>query len=226
MPLAPSGLSGVGVSVERTSKRRQLGGGGDAVVGEVGGQRVAVGVVADLLVQRLADARRDAAVLLALDEQRVEDRAAVVDGDVAQRARTSPVSRSTSTTAMWAPNGNVASPWSNSPSARDASAVAELGGARRPGGELGPRQRAMAGTPATPTVPGVGVDDDVGDVGLEQVGGEAACAFVDQRLGGLVHRRAAELQRPGSARAAAPRHEVGVAVDEADPLDRDAGAGR
>ena len=42
-------------------------------------------VVGDLLEQRLRRALGDAAVLLAGDEQRVEDAAAVVDGDVAHQ---------------------------------------------------------------------------------------------------------------------------------------------
>ena len=42
-------------------------------------------VVDELLPQRLRDALDDAAVLLAGDDQRVEDPAAVVDRDVAQR---------------------------------------------------------------------------------------------------------------------------------------------
>ena len=50
----------------------------------VDGQRVAVGVVLHPLVQRLSSALGDAAVLLAVHEHRVEDAAAVVDGDVAQ----------------------------------------------------------------------------------------------------------------------------------------------
>ena len=61
----------------------QLGGGDDPVVGEVGGERVAVVVVDELLDERLRDALGDAAVALALGEQRVEDAAGVVDGDEA-----------------------------------------------------------------------------------------------------------------------------------------------
>ena len=169
MPLAPSGLSGVGVSVECTSKRRQLGGGRDAVVGEVRRQRVAVVVVAHLLVQRLADAGGDAAVLLALDEERVEHRAAVVDRDVAQQADLARVE-------VDLDDGDV-----GAERERGAALVevelgrrAAVGRSRRVGsdvGELAPAS-AWAGTPATPTVPVVGVDDDVGDVGLEQPGGE------------------------------------------------------
>ena len=85
MPFAPSGLSGVGVSVFARLEARQLGRARHRVVHEVRGERVAVVVVDDLLVQRLRDALRDAAVLLAGDEQRVEDPPAVVDRDVTQQ---------------------------------------------------------------------------------------------------------------------------------------------
>ena len=69
----------------RDLERRELGRARDRVVGERRRERVAVVVVDDLLPQRLRDARRDPAVLLAVDEQRVEDAAAVVDRDVAER---------------------------------------------------------------------------------------------------------------------------------------------
>jgi hypothetical protein len=56
---------------------------GDGVVLEVARQERAVLVVGDLLVAGLADALRDAAVDLSLDERRGDPLAAVVDGDVA-----------------------------------------------------------------------------------------------------------------------------------------------
>src|SRR3712207_9554375 len=55
---------------------------GDQVVDEGAGGEVAVGVVHGLLVQRLGDALRQAAVDLALDDERVDDRADVVDAGV------------------------------------------------------------------------------------------------------------------------------------------------
>ena len=64
MPFAPSGLSGVGVSVFDRLEARELGRARHRVVHEVAGERVAVVVVDNLLVQRLRDALRDAAVLL------------------------------------------------------------------------------------------------------------------------------------------------------------------
>ena len=84
MPLAPSGLRGLSVWVFDTSKLQQLGRRRDGVVDQRRGERVAVVVVLHPLVQRLRGALRDAAVLLAGDEQRVQDATAVVDGDVAQ----------------------------------------------------------------------------------------------------------------------------------------------
>ena len=59
----------------------------DAVVGEVRRDRISGGVESHLLVERLSDTRPDATVLLALDEQRVDDRAAVVDGHMPHEAR-------------------------------------------------------------------------------------------------------------------------------------------
>ena len=85
MPLAPSGLSGVGVSVFASLERGQLGRARHRVVGEVGRQRVPLLVVDELLPERLRDPLGEPAVLLAVDEQRVEDAAAVVDRHVADR---------------------------------------------------------------------------------------------------------------------------------------------
>jgi hypothetical protein len=59
----------------------QLGRRREAVVGEAGGQRVAVGVEHDLFEQRLGDALGDPAVPLPLGDQRVEHRPGVVHGD-------------------------------------------------------------------------------------------------------------------------------------------------
>ena len=83
IPLAPSGLTGVGVSISTSSNDRQLGRGRHAVGHQVGVLRVAVLVVAQLLEQRLGDPGGHAAVDLALGDQRVDDRAGVVDRDQA-----------------------------------------------------------------------------------------------------------------------------------------------
>ena len=85
MPFAPSGLSGDGVSVCAASNDGNSAALGMRVVGQRRRERVAVVVVDELLPQRLRDPRREPAVHLAVDEQRVEDAAAVVDRDVAHR---------------------------------------------------------------------------------------------------------------------------------------------
>ena len=107
-PWRPTGCRWSGVSIVDQLEARQLGGRHDRVVGERGGQRVAVVVVDDLLEQRLRGALGEAAVALPLGEQRVEDRAGVVDGDQPLQRRPCRYSVSTSTTATCAPNGNVA----------------------------------------------------------------------------------------------------------------------
>ena len=90
IPFAPSGVHrGRRLHLDRLP-RREVGGRGERVADERLGQRVAVLVVDDLLVERLRDAGRDAAVHLALRDQRVDQRAGVVDGDQAAAARRAP----------------------------------------------------------------------------------------------------------------------------------------
>ena len=69
---------------------------------------------------------------------------------------------------------------------------------------------------------GGGVDDDVGFVGLQQPRSELL-GLGHHCFGCAAHGGAAELQRPRPAGAAAGAHTVGVAVDQRDVLDRDAG---
>ena len=99
MPFTPSGLVGLGVTVWSSLKLGTSAADGTQVVGERRVPEVAVVVVDRLLPQRLGDALHDAAVHLALDDQRVDLVAAVVDGDVVDERRSRPVSSSTSTTA-------------------------------------------------------------------------------------------------------------------------------
>ena len=87
---------------------------------------------------------------------------------------TSPVSGSTSTTAMWAPKGNVAPPWSKSSwAARPSvpSSWSTASGASAAAAASSAQLSARAGTPATPRPPS-SCDDDVVGGGLEQVGGQ------------------------------------------------------
>ncbi len=142
-------------------ERRQFGCCHDAVVGEVRGHRVAVAVEAHLFEQRLAHAGRDATVLLALDEQRCEYRAAVVDGHVAQEPDLAGVG-------IDLDDGDVRTE-------REGGAVlvevelavellADVGCTR---GEFAPRER-LGGYARDTDRPRCGVDHDVGRVGLEQ----------------------------------------------------------
>ena len=65
------------------------------------------------------------------------------------------------------------------------------------------------------------VQDDVARRRLEQVRG--GLPGLDDGLDrSLVHGAAAELQRPRTQRAAAPRHLIGVAVDDGDAVERNA----
>ena len=82
--LGPERVAGaVGLRVGHL-EAAQLGGRRHRVVREVGRDGVAVGVVLHPLVQRLRRALCNATVLLAGDEQRVQDATTVVDRDVAQ----------------------------------------------------------------------------------------------------------------------------------------------
>ena len=67
----------------RRLDRRHVGRGRQQIVHERRVQQLALLVVDELLVERVADAVRDAAVNLSFDEQRIDDRAAIVDDEVA-----------------------------------------------------------------------------------------------------------------------------------------------
>ena len=82
-PFVPSGFSGEGAVHLGNRQRRHLRGARQRVVHERAGGERAVGLVDHLLEHGLAEALRRAAPDLALDEQRVHHRAAIVDGDQA-----------------------------------------------------------------------------------------------------------------------------------------------
>src|SRR2546428_226585 len=65
-------------------EHRQVGGGGEEVGREVAGQQLPVLVVDDAFVERLGEPLRDRAVHLAVDDHRIDHRAAVVDRDVTE----------------------------------------------------------------------------------------------------------------------------------------------
>ncbi len=119
---------------------------------------------------------------------------------------TRPVSVSTSTIETCAPNGKVAPFWVKSVSEPSPHVVLV-----RPGGELAPAD-AGAGD-AADREPAVG-QLDVGGVGLQHPGGDAA-GLVQHLVGGLADRVAAELQRARPAGAAAGADQCGVGLDVA-----------
>ena len=78
-PLMPSGLDGHLVTVVSTLSFGKWSARGMRVVHERAGHELAVAVVDRAFQQRLADALRDAAVHLALDDHRIDHDAEVVD---------------------------------------------------------------------------------------------------------------------------------------------------
>ena len=86
-PLTPSRLVGEGTRWSYSSTRVWSSGARHRVVHEGAGEQLAARGRTPLLAERLADALRDAAVQLALEQRVVHDAAAVVDADVAQHAR-------------------------------------------------------------------------------------------------------------------------------------------
>ena len=97
-----------------------------------------------------------------------------------------------------------------------------VGAARGGGGERRPSRAPWPGTPATPTVP-VPVSTTMSATSASSRCAARRRAFSTSASVASMHGRAAELQRPRTAGAAAAADEVGVALHEADPLDRDAG---
>ena len=144
----------------------------------------------------------DAAVLLALDEQRVDHRAAVVDGDVAHELDPAGLE-------VDLDDGDVGAERERRVALVEVASGLERGRRRRrdAGGVLPrrarPRSERVAGTPATPTVP-ASVSTTMSATSASSRWAASCLALLDQRLGGLVHGRAAELQRARAARAAAP----------------------
>ena len=170
-----------------------------------------------LLPQRLADALRDAAVALAVDQHRVYRPAAIVDRriaddldhaglridlDLADRAGIG--------------EGRDAHDLIGNPDQRPA----QLGG-------NGVARRRFGGLEQADGAVGPGHDEtppDEFDIGLgdfEHGGGDPP-AFVDDLVGGLGRHPGAEPHRARRGRAAAGLHPIGVAGDKPDPLGIDA----
>ena len=106
-PFAPIGWCGLGVHGVARLPVRRLERRWDEILGEVGVEVVAALVVADLLHEGYREALGEAAVNLPFDDHRIDDRAAVVDRHEATDVASRRYPRSTSTTATYAPLGNV-----------------------------------------------------------------------------------------------------------------------
>ena len=210
--LGPEGVVGCGRLHRDELEARQLGHRDDAVVGEVRGDRVAILVVADLLEERLANTLGDATVTLALNEQRIDERAGIVAGDHAHEACLAGVGVDLDDRHVRAE--------------REGRCAGEiLRGGKTTGvgsvvGDLGPRTRHHRGARHMEDPPGQ-VEHDIVGVCLEQVGGEFSGLGHDG-LRRLLHRRATELQRARPEGADALRDLIGVAMDDGDLVERDA----
>jgi hypothetical protein len=187
----------------------KLGGRQERVGGQRRGLRVALGVVDDLLEQRLRGTLGQAAVPLALGEQRVQHGARVVDGD-------QPPQHHPAGLGVHLDHGQVGAERERR-ARRAEDAVHEQGLPLR---QLREAQRGVRRTPYRNPLP-CGVEDDVVRLGLQQVG-RALAGQLDQLPAGLLDGGAAVLQAARPGRPAADRDQVGVPVQHGDPLHRDA----
>ena len=155
----------------------------------------------------------DAAVLLALDEQRVEHGAAVVDGDVAQQRDLAGVAGRPRRRRCARRTGTSRRP-GRSRAGRRGRACRRRGRSRRRrvgrrGGQRTPSRAPAAGTPATPTVP-ASVSTTMSPTSASSRWAARCLALSTSASVASQHRRAAELQRPRSAGAAAGADQIGV----------------
>ena len=194
---------------------RQVGRRCNAVVGEVRGEQVAVGVVAHLLVEGLSGAGCDATVLLTLDQHGVQHRSAIVDRDVAQQGDVARVE-------IDLDHGDVRAEWEGRPALVEDEVGAERLG--RSCGELGPGELAGRHAGDADRATGV-VDHDVVERRFEQRG-RKMLRLDNQRIGRAGDGRATELQRPRATSATTTGYAVGVSIDQRDAIYRNAGLRR
>ncbi len=88
-------------------ERRQVVGARHGVVHVRAGQQLSLVVIDRVFEQRLSDALRDAAVHLAFDDHRIDDRCRSRRPRSRQQRPVLPVSGSISTSQIWQPAGNV-----------------------------------------------------------------------------------------------------------------------
>ncbi|CAB4899311.1 unannotated protein [freshwater metagenome] len=172
-------------------------------------------VVANVLDQRLPDSRSHAAVDLTFEQQWVEDAAGIVDADEATHAHIACLGVDVDHGDL-RPEGERRTVWHEVDFLRKCGRCPGRGSR-----ELGPGT-ALRGSACDVEGTRTAVEHDVVDVRLEQIGGETTRS-IDERLGGDLHCRTTDLQRPRSAGATTARDEVGVAVDEPNVFHRDAG---
>ena len=206
----------------------QLGGGDHRVVHEVGGQGVAVLVVAHLLEQRLCRALGQAAVHLAVGEERVEDGAGVVDCDEAGELDR-PGLR------VDLDHGEVGAEGEGRPGGVEVGHADQRVGAGGGAGHLVPAHRdgGHAGhVEAAPAVVAGVAQHQVVGIGLEQVGGglpgevvELAGGVVDGRAGHL-HRAGAAGHRPGGDDVGVAEHDLDLVDGHAEAVGHEHGPGR
>ena len=189
------------------------------VVHEVRRDRVAVLVVANLFEERLCNTLADTAVLLAGDEERVHDLAAVVDRDDPHELDPTGVGVDLDHRDVRAERerravGDVVELVPQAVEHVGRAAQRVFHGAR----ELDPRQpaRRHAGHFEAAAV----ADDDVVGARLEHVGRELL-GLREHLLARTEQRAPADLQGAGAAGSAAPGHFGGVGVHDPDRFHRD-----
>ena len=220
-PRTPSGLPGASVSRQLGVERRQHV--ARAAWRSPSSSRPAScplsRIVVRMLPQRLADALGDAAVGLAVQDQRIDGAADVVDRGVARRSRSG---RCRGRSRPRRPRSRT-----ERPRMRINSSQSAASGPRRSSGRS-LRSRAARATSNRPiersvpfTVKRPSAKATSAGIGLQHVAGDFR-RLLDHRLRRLAHDDAAHAHRARRMRAAADRHDVGVALDQLDAVDIDA----
>ena len=200
----------------RGLEARELGGARERVRRQVRGEGRAGLVIHHLLEQGLRHSLGDPALHLTLGEHRVEDDAAVIDGDVAPQPRVAG-------RGVDLDHGHVRPERVRGLRGLEVvldveSTVRVLDPRSRPR-DLRPRHaHARSSGHLEPSVVG---QADIVRSHFEQFRRERARALHEQ-VGGAEDRAPADLQRPGAHRALAPRDEPGVRVPDRHGSDRDA----
>ena len=171
-----------------------------------------------MLEQRLADALRDAAVDLAVDDQRIDGAPDIVDGGVADDLDHAGVGIDLDLADVGAVGKRRL--------ATVSSHCAASGPRRSSGRSVRSERRARDLEQADRVVGALHgeaavLELDVGGRGLQQMLGDAR-ALLDDVVGGFLDDDAAEPHAAAGMRAAADRDAVGVAGDEAHAVDRHA----